>query len=153
DGLFRSRDAGKTWQPVGRGLSSRDIHGLVIVPRNGQPPAMLASTNNDLNLSTDGGETWQPRNIGQSLPWSYCRGMGQHACRPDVIFLGNGDGPPGTVGIVGRSTDGGATWQPAQMPARSNSTIWNFAVHPADPELVYASSVSGEIYRSTDGGA
>ena len=42
---------------------------------------------------------------------------------------------------------------PARMPGRSNSTIWNFAIHPADPELVYASSVSGEVYRSTDGGA
>jgi hypothetical protein len=39
------------------------------------------------------------------------------------------------------------------MPGRANSTIWNFAVHPADSALVYASSVSGEVYRSTDAGA
>ena len=31
--------------------------------------------------------------------------------------------------------------------------MWNFAVHAADPDLVYASSVSGQVYRSTDGGA
>jgi photosystem II stability/assembly factor-like uncharacterized protein len=151
DGLFRSRDAGRTWTPVGKGLSSRDIHGLVIVPSKGKA-RMLASTNNDLNLSTDGGETWQPQDIGKTLPWSYCRGLGQKWGGPDVIFLGNGDGPPGTVGVIGRSTDAGVSWQTARMPGRSNSTMWNFAAHPADPELLYASSVSGEVYRSTDGG-
>jgi len=55
--------------------------------------------------------------------------------------------------LVVRSLDGGVTWQPAQMPGRANSTIWNFAVHAADPDLAYASSVSGEVYRSVDGGA
>jgi photosystem II stability/assembly factor-like uncharacterized protein len=39
------------------------------------------------------------------------------------------------------------------MPGRANSTMWNFAVHPADPNLVYANSVSGQVYRSTDAGA
>ena len=46
----------------------------------------------------------------------------------------------------------GATLQPAQMPGRANSTIWNFAVNHADPDLAYATSVSGQVYRSTDGG-
>jgi photosystem II stability/assembly factor-like uncharacterized protein len=153
DGLRRSTDGGRTWQKVGRGLSSQDIHGLVIVPANGRPGRMLASTNNDLNLSTDGGETWQPLGVGRSLPWTYCRGLAQRCDRPEVVLLGNGDGPPGTCGVVARSADGGATWAEARMPGRANSTLWNFAVHPADPELVYASSVSGEVYRSTDGGS
>jgi hypothetical protein len=39
------------------------------------------------------------------------------------------------------------------MPGRANSTVWNFAVHAADPVLIYAASVSGEVYRSTDAGA
>ena len=38
------------------------------------------------------------------------------------------------------------------MPGRANSTVWTFAVHPAVPALVYAASVSGQVYRSTDGG-
>ena len=38
------------------------------------------------------------------------------------------------------------------MPSHANSTIWNFAVNGADADLLYASSVSGEVYRSTDGG-
>ena len=152
DGLYRSRDAGRTWQPVGQGLSSRDIHALAVVSGNGRPKRLLAATNNDLNLSTDNGETWQPLHIGQALPWSYCRTLALKCGQPDVVLLGNGDAPPGSVGIVGRSTDAGQTWQAARMPRRANSTMWNFAVHLVDPELIYASSVSGEVYRSTDGG-
>jgi photosystem II stability/assembly factor-like uncharacterized protein len=152
-GLFRSGDRGRSWRAVGRGLSSLDIHALAIVPANGRTKRLLASTNNDVNLSTDEGETWQPLHIGNNLPWSYCRGLAQLADRPGVVLLGNGDGPPGSAGIVARSTDAGDSWQAAAMPGPANSTIWNFAVHAADPELVYASSVSGEIYRSTDGGA
>ncbi len=152
DGLQRSRDGGRTWQVVGQGLSSRDIHALGIVPGNGQPKRLLASTNNDLNVSTDGGETWQPLRISTALPWIYCRGLAQKCDQPEVVILGNGEGPPGSAGVIGRSTDGGRTWQPARMPGRANSTLWNFAVHAADPNLIYASSVSGEIYRSTNGG-
>jgi photosystem II stability/assembly factor-like uncharacterized protein len=153
DGLYHSRDAGRSWKKVGRGLSSQDIHGMAIVPGNGKPQRLLASTNNDLNASIDNGESWEPLQVGRSLPWPYCRGMAQKCGQPDVIFMGNGDGPPGTIGVVARSTDGGKTWHEGRMPGRSNSTIWNFAVHAADPELIYASSVSGEVYRSTDGGA
>jgi len=152
DGLLRSRDGGRSWQKVGSGLSSLDIHALAIVPANGREKRLLASTNNDLNLSTDDGETWQPLQIGKMLPWSYFRGLAQHPHRPEVVLLGNGAGPPGDAGTVARSSDAGTTWQVATMPGQANSTIWNFAVHAADPELAYASSVSGEIYRSTDGG-
>ena len=150
DGIHRSRDGGRSWQPVGTGLSSQDIHALVYVPKSGR---LLACTNNDVNVSLDEGDTWQPLQLGQALPLSYFRGLGQQAGNPDVLLLGNGDGPPGTTGLVARSLDGGVTWQPAQMPGRANSTMWNFAVHAADPQLIYASSVNGQLYRSTDGGA
>jgi photosystem II stability/assembly factor-like uncharacterized protein len=156
DALFVSRDAGRTWEPRSQGLSSRDIHGMAIVPLSPQDQGesrLLASTNNDLNASTDAGQSWQPLKIATMLPWAYCRGMVQKCGQPDVVLMGNGDGPPGSVGIVARSVDAGRTWKPAEMPGRANSTIWNFAVCPADPELIYASSVSGEVYRSTDGGA
>jgi photosystem II stability/assembly factor-like uncharacterized protein len=153
DGVRRSRDGGRTWQaPQQQGLSSRDIHALAIVPPGGGPKRLLATTNNDLNVSVDGGETWRPLRVGQSLPWSYCRALAQVCGRPEVLLLGNGSGPPGDAGVVGISTDAGETWREARLPGRANSTIWNFATHPADPALIYASSVSGEVYRSTDSG-
>jgi photosystem II stability/assembly factor-like uncharacterized protein len=154
DGVQRSLDGGRTWQPIGEGLSSRDIHALVVAPGgDGRPRRLLAATNNDLNVSEDDGATWQPLDIGKSMPWSYCRSLMQPWGKPHEILLGNGEGPPGWGGVVGRSLEGGRTWQPADMPGRANSTIWSFAVHRADPDLIYASSVSGQVYRSLDGGA
>lgn len=154
DGVHHSRDGGQTWQPIGIGLSSRDIHALVVVPsRQGKPRRLLAATNNDLNVSDDDGATWRPLQIGSSMPWSYCRTLTQPCGRPETIFLGNGDFPPGEAGVIGRSLDAGDTWQLAEMPGRANSTIWNYAVHPADSQMIYASSVSGQVYRSLDGGA
>lgn len=152
DGIRQSRDGGRTWRALGAGLSSLDIHALAIVPVNGRWKRLLAATNNDLNLSTDDGQTWQPLHVGRSLPWSYCRALVQPIGQPEVVLLGNGNAPPGHAGIVARSVDGGDTWEAAQLPGLANSTIWNFAVHPADPKLIYASSVSGELYRSQDGG-
>src|SRR5437899_4811333 len=152
DGIFRSRNLGRTWEAVGEGLSSRDIHALAFARADTGRWNILAATNNDLNLSSDGGATWQPLRIGNSMPWSYCRTLGQPIGRKEEALLGNGDGPPGSAGLIGRSIDGGRTWQPACMPGRANSTIWSFAVHAADPQLIYAASVSGEIYRSTDAG-
>jgi photosystem II stability/assembly factor-like uncharacterized protein len=153
DGLFHSRDRGESWRALGAGLSSQDIHDFASVPRPGEPARLLASTNNDVNASLDGGASWTPLKLPTKLPLPYFRGMAQQCGRPEVVFLGNGDGPPGTTGLIARSTDGGATWQPAEMPGRANSTIWNFAVHAGDPDLIYASSVSGQVYRSTDAGS
>ena len=153
DGVWHSRDAGQHWQKVGSGLSSQDLHGIVVVPASGgRPRRLLATTNNDLNLSEDDGDTWRPLQIGRALPHSYCRGLAQLAGRPHEILLGIGDGPPGTTGTIARSGDGGDSWEVARMPGPANSTVWNFATHPDDPQLVYASSVSGQVFRSTDAG-
>ena len=148
DGLHRSTDAGQSFQAYGEGMSSRDIHDLALVG----PGILVAATNNDLNRSSDGGGTWHPQTIGRQMPWPYCRSLAQAGNNPAFLFLGNGDGPPGTRGAVGISADGGLTWRQAQLPDLVNSTIWNFAIHQADPQMVYANSVSGQVFRSWDQG-
>jgi photosystem II stability/assembly factor-like uncharacterized protein len=151
DGLHHSDDGGRTWRPlVGEGLTSRDIHALAVVP--GPGPRLLATTNNDLNASDDGGRTWQALGMDRVLPWKYTRALVQVPGRPDLLLLGGGDRPPGWEGAIARSSDGGRSWTAARLPRRSNSTVWNFAVHPAEPGLVYAASVSGQVYRSEDAG-
>lgn len=150
DAVRRSGDAGETWARCASGLSSQDIHALAIVP--GRPRRILASTNNDLNVSTDEGRSWQPQEVGRQFDWPYCRGLAQKTDDPNVLFLGNGDAPPGQIGALRRSTDAGRTWHRAELPCIPNSTVWGFAVHPADPQLILAYSVSGEIFTSRDAG-
>jgi photosystem II stability/assembly factor-like uncharacterized protein len=152
DGVWTSHDRGETWRKVGKGLSSADIHGLVVVPGSDGRRTLLATTNNDLNISHDDGQTWQPQNVGDRFGHGYCRGLVQRPDRGDVLFLGNGDGPPGTVGAAWRSQDAGRSWQRMALPGTPNSTIWDFAFDPARADHVYAYSVSGEVYHSLDGG-
>ncbi len=154
DSVWRSRDGGHTWQKAPNGLSSPDIHNIAIVPASsGRPRRLLAATNNDLNVSDDDGDNWRRLDLGKRLPRSYTRGLGQVIGRPERLLLGIGDGPPGWSGFIALSEDAGDSWRVADMPGPANSTIWNFATHPSDPALIYASSVSGQVYRSTDAGA
>ncbi len=151
DGVRVSTDGGATWERRDGGLSSPDIHDLLVAP--GGPKTLVAATNNDINLSRDGGATWQPQKVKEQFPWAYCRGLAQKADDPATLFLGNGNGPPGTAGAVQMSRDGGASWQAAELSPAPNSTIWSFATNPADPDLVFCASVLGYLYRSEDGGA
>lgn len=151
DGAFRSDDAGDTWSRHADGLSSLDVHGMVVVPVDGAR-TLVAATNNGVNVSGDEGASWQRQDLSGIAPWNYFRGIRQQAGRPDTIFLGNGNGPPGSEGAVLRSRDGGTSWQRIALPVDPNSTIWDYATHTADPDLVYAYTCSGELYRSADGG-
>jgi photosystem II stability/assembly factor-like uncharacterized protein len=154
DSVWRSRDDGVNWEKTPSGLSSHDIHSLVVVPARGSKPRrLLAATNNDLNLSEDDGQSWRPLDIRKQAPRAYCRSLAQIVGHPERVLLGVGDGPPGWSGFIVVSEDGGDNWRAAVLPGPANSTVWNFATHPADPSLVYASSVSGEVYRSEDAGA
>jgi photosystem II stability/assembly factor-like uncharacterized protein len=151
DGVWTSVDGGVSFHRVGQGLSSADIHGLAIVVRDGRR-VMWASTDNDLNVSLDDGLTWQRQNISRQFGLPYCRGLKQRPDRAETLFLGNGDGPPGSIGAGWRSLDGGESWHKLALPDVPNSTIWDFAFNAAAPDNVYAYSVSGEVYHSADGG-
>lgn len=145
-GMRVSGDKGDTWAaPPGSGLSSPDIHDLLPLPGG----ILLASTNNDLNRSRDGGKTWRRLNIGEKWGQGYCRGMAQSGT---TIFVGNGDTVPGTRGAAFLSRDNGETFAPAPLPAVPASTIWTWATHAADPAVVFCAAVLGGVYRSQDAG-
>jgi photosystem II stability/assembly factor-like uncharacterized protein len=154
DGLWHSADGGETWARRDTGMSSPDIHSLAVLPATAtRPRTLLASTNNDLNISVDEGQTWQPQNVGSVFPHRYCRGVITKAHNPDVVFVGNGSGPPGDTGSLQISHDGGKTWQAVSLPMPPNSTVWTFATHPALPDTIAAACVLGYVYLSDDGGA
>jgi len=152
DGIRRSRDFGETWETLGTGLSSLDIHAIKIILDGAGKKRILAATNNDLNLSEDNGATWTPCGVKSLFPWAYCRGIAQLPTDPLVLFVGNGNGPPGSSGALQISRDGGGTWMQAKLPHVPNSTVWTFAVSPNTPNTIAAATVSGYIYVSEDAG-
>ena len=150
DGVRRSLDGGDTWTTSASGLDDPDIHGIAI--SMGQPKTVLATTPREVFASTTAGETWQRLGVRQHFPYAYTRAIAVKADNPRVIFVGHGDTASPTIGSVQRSTDGGKTWNTLPLSAEPNSYISCMATHPADPNLVLASSLYGQLFCSHDGG-
>ena len=64
--------------------------------------------------------------------------------------IGNGNGPPGTAGALQISRDAGRSWRQAPLAPPPNSTIWCFATHAGDPDLLFCASINGYVYRSEE---
>jgi len=148
-GIYRSGDGGATWQAMDRGLISGDVHGIAVIP-SPAGSVMFATTNRGLHRSSDGGAHWVYTELDS--PWQYTRAIVPRADQSGVVFLTNGNGPPGSTGRLLVSRDYGTTWAAAQLPGRLNSTPWCVATHPADPMLVFVGTNLGQLFRSRDGG-
>jgi photosystem II stability/assembly factor-like uncharacterized protein len=169
DGVYRSRDAGRTWQRMGLPRSEH-IGRILVDPRDGnrvlvaaEGPLWAAGGERGVYRSTDGGATWTPalqidENTGVT-------DLEFDPANPDVVyaaayqrrrhvwgFLGGGPGSG-----LWKSTDNGKTWRRLKtgLPSGDLGKI-GLAVTPADPSLVYATIEAGEeergFYRSRDRG-
>ena len=150
DGVYVSRDGGDTWSHVDQGITNPDIHGMAF--SLGEEKTVLVSTPREIFASRDDGATFQSLLSSNRLEMPYCRWVAVKADDPRVMFVANGDAAIGNTGTIRRSTDGGQSWEERPLPVEPNSPVWNFATHPADPDLILANSVYGELYRSRDGG-
>jgi photosystem II stability/assembly factor-like uncharacterized protein len=170
DGMYKSTDAGKTWQHIGlrEGLQ---IGGIDIDPKNENRvfAAVLGhpygpNTERGVYRTTDGGKTWQrvlykdentgaiqvtidpsnPNTVYASL-WAARQGPWENG-----VWQGPESG-------FYKSTDGGDTWQKQTkgLPtfAEGLGRI-GFCIAPGNPKRLYATvdAPKGGIYRSDDGG-
>lgn len=156
DGVYRSRDGGDSWQQLpARGDKdiNEDVHCLALSLAKREK--VLTATPDGIWTSEDDGDTWSlhefPR-FFEKRGISYCRGVGIKADDPNVILVANGNMVPGRTGAIQRSTDGGASWNPAVLSQTPNSTMYWFATHPADPDFIVANSLFGYVYVSRDAG-
>ena len=169
DGVYRSRDAGRTWQRMGLPRSEH-IGRILVDPRDGdrvlvaaQGPLWAAGGERGVYRSTDGGATWTP--VLQIDENTGVTDLEFDPANPDVVyaaayqrrrhvwgFLGGGPGSG-----LWKSGDNGKTWRPLKtgLPSGDMGKI-GLAVTPADPSLVYATIEAGEeergFYRSRDRG-
>lgn len=136
--LYRSLDGGGNWVKGGLGLPSGGVLGLAAHSRPGESSQLLAATWNGLYASLDEGQSWA--NLAPEL------GDPQ----PQVL-LDSGAGV-----LLGTGT-GLFRWQPDQqrwsaLPFEFPSGLGSLAVHPAEPQTLYAGTTSDGVFRSHDGG-
>ncbi|MHB8418223.1 MAG: WD40/YVTN/BNR-like repeat-containing protein [Myxococcales bacterium] len=175
DGIYKSTDAGESWQRMGL-PHSEHIARIAVDPKNGDTvyacvPGRLWSDSPDRGLyrTTDGGKSWRLVLKGQNLSTG-CSGLAMDPANPKVLFAGlwdfrrkgwtfrsGGDGPeaPSGSGLY-RSDDGGESWTAltAGLPAKPWGRV-EVAVAPSNPRIVYAliEDPASALYRSSDGGA
>lgn len=146
-GVYRSTDDGVTWSnpdSLSLTLTNRFVRDLVAWP--GQSGHLFVGTGNGPFESTDGGNSWTPRN-GNLPPGLSVRALALVPGAPPTLFVGSD-----TTGVW-RSTDGGSTWlqKNTGLPAIPVLFIHSLLVDRAVSTTVYAATDSG-VYRSVDGG-
>ncbi|HEU4763648.1 MAG TPA: hypothetical protein VFS28_03285, partial [Gemmatimonadales bacterium] len=176
NGVWKSADAGRTWQHLGLD-ATKQIPSILVDPKN--PDLVLVAAQGNVHQrsadrgvfrSTDGGKTWTKTlyvddTTGiQKITWAFDR--------PDVIFattvkhyvepgppqLGGPRRPPSDSAPsntrIFKSTDEGVTWQEVKgtgLPRLDGRTSMAVAMH-TDAQRVFLVGNFG-LYRSDDGGS
>jgi hypothetical protein len=175
-GLFRSDDHGRSWQPV-EGLNEHPtrstwepskgcfaVHSVYIDTL--QPQNIVAAVSaGGVYRSEDGGDTWQPANVGvraENLPEPYpetghnVHRVVMHPTLPSRLYRQCYNG-------TYRSDDGGRSWTEITEGLPSDFG-YGIVVDPNDPDTVFQipessshlrAPVDGKlrVFRSRDGGA
>jgi photosystem II stability/assembly factor-like uncharacterized protein len=153
-GLFRTRDGGDSWKRMDEnrpgGIRNSDIHSIAIL--RGPPRTIVVMVVNALYSSVDDGYTWAETNVREKFGIYYSRVLAQKPGSDHDLFMGIGDGTPGSTSLFLRSQDRGATWVNAPFPVQPNSTIWAIGTNNSDPNLLLAGTKYGHLFRSVDGG-
>jgi len=146
-GIFSSGPAGEFRRTSNSGLDSDGVDGLdvstlLIDPTvlHTAPPTLYAGTRGGFYRSVDGGDSWLPHNTGLTMPaiLSLAQGSG------GLLYAGT------PAGIFKGVADGSANWVSIGVPAMGSVT--SIAVDPVDAQTIYATSATGGIFKSTDGG-
>ena len=169
DGVYRSRDGGRSWRRMGLERSEH-IGKILVDPRDSdvvfvaaEGPLWSSGGDRGLYKTTDGGDSWN--RVIESDDDTGITDLEFDPSNPDVMYAAAyqrrrhiwsllAGGP--NSGIY-KSTDGGETWRrvEAGLPRGDVGKI-GLAVTPADPELVYATIEANDeergFYRSRDKG-
>jgi photosystem II stability/assembly factor-like uncharacterized protein len=171
-GMYKSTDAGKTWQFLGL-RDAGQIGSVIVHPSNPDVVWIAAlgspygpNTERGIFKTTDGGKTWKKTlfvnnetggrvlAINYSNPNELYAGMYRGFRKGwDII-----SGGPATEGGIYKSTDGGETWHKlsAGLPQKLIGKI-DLDVARSKPRVVYAMieapGPEGGLYKSDDAGA
>lgn len=161
EGLGVSHDTGCDWAFTGGGLAGHYVIDLAM--EKGDPSKGVLLTSGDAGLTQlwetgDDGATWTQ--AGVSLPPSFV-GLTVDTAPSDRnrVYVSGRLGPPdypANPGLIERSDDRGATWQPLFIPGSDDKTLpYVSAVDPLNPDVLYVrldGSPTDQLIVSKDGG-
>jgi photosystem II stability/assembly factor-like uncharacterized protein len=173
DGIYKSTDAGKTWQHLGL-RDGQQITNILVDPQDphrvfvavlGHPYG--PNSERGVFRSTDGGETWQK--ILYKDEDTGATDLAFDPQNPQILYtdMWSSRRPPWTTGSpleghtggLFKSTDGGETWNPLSKGLPTNAQGLGrigFGISPSNPNRIYAlvdaAPEVGGLYRSDDAG-
>jgi PKD repeat protein/photosystem II stability/assembly factor-like uncharacterized protein len=141
-GIWKSTDAGTTWNPANTGIGNRMAVEIIMDPVNHN--TLVAATDDGIWKTTNGGTTWTETLAGLQM-----RSMKMRPGSHTVLYAATGSD-------FYRSVNMGSTWTHITSgvnPPSGNEGI-RIAVTPADTNLVILGTTDGygEIFKSTNGG-
>ncbi len=174
-GVWRSNDAGTTWQNVSDGqIKCGSIGAIAVAPSD--PSVIYVGTGSaaprgnisagiGMYKSSDKGKTWKHVGLEKS---GMIGKIEVHPQNPDIAFaaaLGNPFGPHKERGVF-RTLDGGKKWDPVLTAGDSTGCV-DLVMDPSNPRILYAAmwrterkpwtlfdgGNKGGIWKSTDGGS
>jgi len=171
DGIYRSTDAGATWQHMG--LTNSAYIGRVVVDYSNSNRIFVAALGNlfttsderGVYRSNDGGQTWDK--VLFLTDSTSAVDLVQHPTNPLIIYASMWERCRGLLyrrsfgqsSGLWKSTDGGTTWNEMTngLPKGSNVGRIGIDISRSNPDILYAfydmdNYVVG-VYKSTDGGS
>tara|TARA_B100000929_G_scaffold176324_1_gene139662 strand:+ start:848 stop:4183 length:3336 start_codon:yes stop_codon:yes gene_type:complete len=160
-GVFRTTDAGQTWEKVLFINEDTGVIDLAMDPHDSNTLFAAAyqrrrtaggfnggGSGSGIYRTMDGGDTWE--RLAEGLPQGDMGRIGLDIYRrdPDIVFATVEAG--GGRGGVYRSTDRGNSWE--HLSTQNNRPMYysQIRVDPSDPNWVYSGGLN--IYASSDGG-
>lgn len=151
-GMYKSFDNGATWMLINDGLDNLFINTVAIDPV--RPATIYLGTQTDgVYKSLNGGLSWAAARSGLNQD-AIVYSLAIDPLETNILYAGTRSpgGVPPYGGGVYKSVDGGASWMESNA-GLGEDWVYEVAVHPTHPNVLYAATHSMGVYKSLDSGA